>query len=234
MRFPTLTFLLALCCGLTNGCSEGVARRTAATVLSVKGDVVFGMAERNNFQPVTRESRIHDGSIIRTSGSALLDLGLIAGALAQMSSNSEIEIEELKISKDGNQTRGGMRSRSARIRLSRGKITVLFSGSDKSTSQFAITTPAVTVTPDSDCLFRVQRDDTKTRVTCVLGKVHAANGAQPPMTIGAGYFQQWPSTRPEPVPASEDAAAQIDITDSLEIETQLRELGAGWRNRRPF
>lgn len=164
----------------------------------------------------------------------MLDLGLIAGALAQMSSNSEIKIEELKISKDGNQTRGGMRSRSGRIRLSRGTITVLFSESDKSTSQFAITTPAVTVTPDSDCLFRVQRDDTTTRVTCVQGKVHAAIGVQPAMAIGTGYFQQWPSTRPEPVAASEDAAAQIDITNSLEIETQLRELGAGWRNRRPF
>ena len=159
MRFPALTFLLALGCGLINGCSEGVTRRTAATVLSVKGDVVFGMAEENNFQPVTRESRILDGSIVRASDGALLDLGLTGGALAQMSSNSEIKIEELKISKDGNQTRGGMRSRSARIRLNRGKITVLFSGSDKSASQFAISTPTVTVTPDSDCLFRVQKDD---------------------------------------------------------------------------
>jgi hypothetical protein len=36
------------------------------------------------------------------------------------------------------------------------------------------------------------------------------------------------------VAATEDAVAQIDITDSLEIENQLRELGAGWQNRRPF
>ena len=234
MRFPTLTFLLALCCGLANGCSEGVTRRTAATVLSVKGDVVFGMAEQNNFQPVTRESRIPDGSAVRTSSSGLLDLGLIAPALAQMSSNSEIKIEELKISKDGNQTRGGMRSRSARIQLSRGKITVLFNGPDKTTSQFAISTPTVTVTPDSDCLFRVQRDDTTTRVTCVQGKVYASTGAQPPIAIGAGYLQQWPPTRPEPVAATGDAGAQIDITDSLEIENQLRGLHSRWQNQHPF
>jgi hypothetical protein len=115
-------FLLALYCGLANGCSEGFTRRTAATVLSVKGDVVCGMAEKNNFQPVTRESRTPDGSIVHTSDGALLDLGLIAGALAQLSSNSEITTEELKISKDGNQTGGGMRSRSARIRLHLVKI----------------------------------------------------------------------------------------------------------------
>jgi hypothetical protein len=171
---------------------------------------------------------------VRTSDDGLLNLGLIGGALAQVSSNSEIKIEELKISKDGNQTRGGIRRRSARIQLSRGKITVLFSGSDKSASQFAISTPTLTITPDSDCLLRVQRADTTTRVTCVQGKIHAATAAQPPMAIGAGYFQQWPSTRPGPVAATGDAAAQVDITDSLEIDNQLRELGAGWQNRGPF
>ncbi|PYK39237.1 MAG: hypothetical protein DME60_09945 [Verrucomicrobia bacterium] len=234
MRFPTLTFLLALCCGLANGCSEGVTRRTVPAVLSVKGDVVFGMVEQNKFQPVTRESRIQEGSIVRTSDGALLDLGLIAPALAQMSSNSEIKVEELRISKDGNQTRGGMRGRSARIQLSRGKITVLVSGRDQNRTQFAISTPAVRVTLDSDCLFRVQRDDRTTRVTCVRGKVYAAAAAQPPIAIGAGYFQRWPSTRPEPVAATEDAAAQIDITDSLGIENELLELDAGGRDRRPL
>jgi hypothetical protein len=192
------------------------------------------MAEQNNFQPVTRESLIPDGGIVRTSGSGLLDLGLMAGTLAQLSSNSEIKIEELRISKDGNQTRGGMRSRSARIQLSQGKITVLFSGSDKSASQFAISTPTVTVTPDSDCLFRVERNETTIRVTCVQGKVRAAAEAQPVMAIGAGHFQQWPSTRPEPAAASGDAAAQVDITNSLEIANQLLESGAAWRNRGPF
>jgi hypothetical protein len=234
MRFRTLIFVLALCCGLTNGCSESVTRRTAVAVLSVKGDVLFAMVEQNKFQQVTRESRIQDGSIVRTSDGALLDLGLIAPVLAQMSSNSEIKVEELRISKDGNQTRGGVRGRSARIQLSRGKITVLVSGRDQTRTQFAISTPAVRVMADSDCLFRVQRDDRTTRVTCVRGKVYAVTAAQPPIAIGAGYFQRWPPTRPEPVAATEDAAAQMDIMDSLAIENELLELDAGWRSRRPF
>ena len=234
MRFPAIAFLVALCCELINGCSKDITRRTVVTVFSVKGDVTFGTADQNSFQRVTRESRIQEGSIVRTSDGALLDLGLIAPALAQVSSNSEIQIEELRISKDGNQTRGGMRGRSARIQLSRGKITVLVSGRDQSRTQFAISTPAVRVTVDSDCLFRVQRDDRTTRVTCVRGKVYAAVAAQPPIAIGAGYFQRWPSTRPEPVAATEDAAAQMDIMDSLGIENELLELDAGWRDRRPL
>jgi len=234
MRFPALIFLLALCCGLANGCSEGVNRRTAATVFSVKGTVVFGMAEQNNFQPVTRESRIHDGDMVRTSDDALLSLGLIPAALAQMSSNSEIKIEELSISKNGNQTEGGMRSRTARIRLNRGKITVLFTRRDRIGSLFALRTPSVTITADSDCLFCVQSDGTTTRLTCVRGNVDTSSSAQPSVAIGAGYFQQWPSGRAEPVAASDDAAAQIDVADSLEIGNQLRELQSGWQKRRPF
>src|SRR4030095_15573398 len=190
MRFPALIFLLALCCGLASGCSEGVTRPTAATVLSVKGTVVFGMAEQNNFQPVTRESRIHDGDIVRTSDDALLSLGLIPAALAQMSSNSEIKIEELRISKDGNQTEGGMRSRSARIRLNRGKITALFTRRDRIGSLFTLRTPSVTITADSDCLFCVQSDGTTTRLTCVGGTVYASYTAHPLAAIAAGYSQQ--------------------------------------------
>ena len=234
MRFPAPAILLALCCGFATGCSKGISRGTAATVVSVKGTVVFGSAEQNNFQPVTLKSRIHDGNIVRTPDGASIDLALIPAALAQMSGNSEIKIEELRIVKDGNQTDDGMRDRSARIRLSRGKITVLFSRNDKSASQFSISSRQVTISGDSDCLFRVQTDDTTTRLTCVRGKIHAYTGAQPPVTIGAGYFRQWPSARPEPVAAAADETAQIDIMDSLEIGNRWRELRAGWQNRRLF
>ena len=234
MRSPALPLLLAICCGLANGCSEGVTRRTSATVLSVKGTVIFGTAEQNNFEPVTRESRIYDGNLVRTSDGALLNLALIPAALAQMSSNSEIKIEELRISKDGNETEGGMRSRRARIQLSRGKITVLFSRRDKSPSQLAINAPLVTITADSDCLFHVQSDGTRTRLTCVGGNVYASWSARPPVLIGAGYSQQWPSSRTEPIAAADDAAAQIDVADSLEIGNLLHELQSVWQNQHPF
>jgi FecR protein len=205
-----------------------------ARVLSIHGPVTFAIDEQADFRPIALESRLPVGSSVRAFDGSWLDLALLPGVLLRLSSNSEIKIEELKVSKDGNQTRGGILSRSARIRLSRGKITVLFRGRDKSTPQFTVSTPTVTITPDSDCLFRVRDDEAATRLTCVQGKVHAAYGSQPAVAIGAGYFQQWPSTRPEPVAATGDAAAQIDITDSLEIENQLLELGAAWQNRGPF
>src|SRR4029450_7197225 len=118
------------------------------------------------FRPVALESRLSVGSSVRAFDGSWLDLALLPGVLLRLSSNSEIKIEELKISKDGNQTRGGILSRSAWIRLSRGKITVLFWGRDQSTPQFTVSTPTVAITPDSDCLFRVGDDAGGTRITC--------------------------------------------------------------------
>lgn len=234
MRVPALISFFLLCCGLASGCWEGVTTQVAATVLSMHGPVVIGTEEQNDFQRVTPQSRLSGGSSVRTLDGAWLDLALLPGALLQLASNSEIKIEELKITKDGNETGDAMRGRIARIRLSRGKITVLFRRSDKSASQFAISAPQATITADSDCLFCVQNDQAMTRLTCVRGKVYASHNAQPAVAIGAGYFQKWPPARLETIAAAEDAAAQIDVVDSLEIGDQLRELQSGGQNRRPF
>jgi len=234
MRHTVLAVCFALCSLLANGCSKGISRATATTVLSVKGRVVFGDAERNNFQSVTLKSRIHNGDTVRSSDGASVDLALIPGALAQVRGDSKINIEELRIAKDGNETAGGMSDRIARIRLNRGKIIVLFSPSDKSASQFTIKAREITIKPDSDCLFCVRTDGTTTRVTCAKGNVNAAAEAQPPVTIAAGYFQQWPKKRTEAVPAADDAAAQIDITKSLETGERLEVQASHWLNRRPL
>jgi hypothetical protein len=233
MRLPLLVLSLTLCSLLANGCSKGISRATAAAVFSVKGRVVFGNAERNDFKPVTLKSRIHSGDTVRSADGASIDLALIPAALARLSGDSEIKIDELSITKDGNQTAGGMRDRTARIRLSRGRVIVLFTPTDRSASQFAVTTGQLTIKPDSDCLFCVWTDGKTTRLTCTKGKITASADAQP-VIIAAGYFQEWPTTRKAPVPATGDAAAQIDITESLEAEQRLQNEASAWQNRRPF
>src|SRR5215510_5222020 len=154
MRFVSFSSALALCfCLSANGCSKGITRATAATVFFVRGNVVFGNTERNNFQPVTSKSKIHAGDTVRTSDGASLNFALMPGAFVQLSGNSEIKIEDLRLTKDGNETAGGMLDRRARIRLNRGRIVSLFSQSDRSASHFDVTTTQVTLRLDSDCLF---------------------------------------------------------------------------------
>ena len=174
MRFVSFSSVVALCfCLSGNGCSKGITRATAATVFFVRGNVVFGNAERNDFQPVTSKSKIHAGDTVRTSDGASINLALIPGAFVQLSGNSEIKIEDLRLTKDGNETAGGMLDRRAQIRLNRGRIVSLFSRRDRSASHFDVTTSQVTFTPDSDCLFSVWTDGTTTRATCGRGEVNA-------------------------------------------------------------
>src|SRR5215468_1190777 len=233
MRFVSFSSALALCfCLSANGCSRGITRATAATVFFVKGNVVFGNAERNNFQPVSSRSKVHAGDTVRTSDGASINLALIPGAFLQLSENSEIKIQDLRLTKDGNETAGGVLDRRASIRLNRGRIVSLFSHSDRSALDFSVATSQVTLRPDSDCLFSVWTDGAKSRVTCGRGEVSAPADAQPPMKIVAGYFSQWPTPSKEPIAAITDARAQMDVKTALDVEPELLDQAAGWQNRR--
>jgi FecR protein len=229
MRLASFSSVLALCvCLLGNGCSKGITRSTVTVVFFVKGNVVFGTAEQNDFQPVTPKSKIHAGDVVRTSDGASINLGLVPGAFIQLSGNSEIKIEDLRVTKDGNDTAERMLDRRAWIRLNRGRIVGLFKQSDKTASEFGITTGQITFRPDSDCLFSVWTDGTSTRATCARGQVSTSADAQPPLKIAAGYSSQWPPASKEPIVASGDANAQVDIKTALDVEPELLDQAAGW------
>jgi len=235
MRFVSVNSVLALCfCLFGNGCSKGITRATAATVFFVKGNVVSGNAERNDLRPVTSKSKIHAGDTVRTSDGASLNLALMPGGFVQLSGNSEIKIQHLRLTKDGNETAGGVLDRRASIGLNRGRIVCLFSHSDRSASEFVVTTGQVTLRPDSDCLFSVWTDGATSRVACGRGEVSAPADAQPQMKISAGYFFQWPTASKEPIAAIADAGAQMDIKTALDVELELLDQAAGWQNRRVF
>lgn len=235
MRFVSCSSILALClCLLGNGCSKGITRSTAATVFFVKGNVVFGNAERNDFRPVTPRSKIQAGDTVRTPDGASVELALMPGAFVQVSGDSEIKIEDLRLTKDGNETAGGVLDRRAAIRINRGRIVSLFSHSDRSPSEFSVTTGQVSLRPDSDCLFSVWTDGTTSRVACGRGELSAPADDRPPMKIVAGYFSQWPAAAKEPIAAITDARAQMDVKTALDVELELLDQAAGWQNRRMF
>ncbi|MGE5208563.1 MAG: FecR domain-containing protein [Alphaproteobacteria bacterium] len=234
MRFASFGALLAVCFLLGSGCSKGVSRTTAATVFFVNGNVVFGSAERHQFQPVTSSSTIPNGDTIRTAQDATINLALVPGVFVRLSGNSEIKIDQLRLVKDGNETAGGMLERRSRVQLKRGKMSVLFSRPDRSASYFTVTTNQSTITPDSDSLFTIWTDGSTTRVTCGRGEVIASGNGQSELKIAAGYFHQWPMASNEPVAATADAGAQMDTRTSFEAEKELLDQAAGRQDRRPF
>ena len=229
MRLASFSSVLALSLSLLgNGCSKEITRSTVAVVFSVKGNVVFGHAERNDFQPLTPQSRIQAGDVVRTSDGASINLALISGVFVQVTENSEIKIEDLRLTKDGNDTADRMLNRRAWIRLNRGRIVCSFSQSDKTASDLGIATGQMTLRPASDCLFSIWTDGTTSRATCERGEVSASADAQPPLKIAAGYFSQWPTASKEPIAASTDARAQMDIITALNVEPELMDQAAAW------
>jgi hypothetical protein len=227
---PRTFVVLAVASALAQaGCWEGISRSVSATVLSNRGKVVCLSKESTNFRPVSPEVKLGAGSILRTSSSAQIDLVLVPGALAQVSADSELKIEELKLRKDGNETADAIRDRVARVELRHGGMVILFEG----VARFTIETRGATIRVLPSCLLRLDVDESEVRATCVRGKVYATPKNGPIVGIDAGYFREWPSERGA-VSAAEDRRSQMDTTATLETARELQELAAAQRDRLPF
>jgi hypothetical protein len=211
------------------GCWEGVTRSVSATVLSTRGEVASLSKGSTNFGPVDSRTKLNAGSILRTSRDGQLNLMLFPGAVAQVSSDSELKIDELKLRKDGNETGDAMRERIARIELRRGGMVVLFEGF----ARFTIETRDTTIHVLPSCLLRLDVDENGTRATCVRGKFYATPQNGQIVAVDAGYFREWPSERGA-VLAAEDRRGQTDATATLETARELQELAVAQRDRMPF
>jgi hypothetical protein len=220
-------FVIILIAVASASCWQGETRSVLASILAVHGEVVLAENSARSVH-VDLSSKPGANCVLKTSAGADIDLMLVPGALVHLSSNSELKIHELKLTKDGNETDNGITDRVARIELERGKMIVLFEG----TTRFTITTrhAAITVTPS--CLFQIETDETKTRLTCVRGKVFSSPSQSEISLVDAGYFRVWPSREP-PAISAEDSRAQIDTAEALKVGSRLRELESARQNRLP-
>src|SRR5207245_7257031 len=91
---------------------------------------------------------------LTTPTDGAINLALIPGALTQISGDSELKIEELELTKDGNETGDAIRERIARVGFRRGGMIVLFDGF----ARFTIQTPQATITVLPGCLIRLDVD----------------------------------------------------------------------------
>src|SRR5260370_22812117 len=187
------------------GCWEGISRQVVATILSLRGQIVYSSKEGGSFEPVSSETKLGAGSTLQTSTDGAMNIALIPGALTQISGDSELKIEELELTKDANETGDAMRDRIARVEFRRGGMVVLFDGF----ARFTIQTPQATITVLPGCLIRLDVDATRTRVTCVRGKIYPAQKPGQISAEQAGYGCEWPSDH-GPLPAATDPQRQTD------------------------
>jgi hypothetical protein len=212
-----------------SGCWAGMSRQVIATILSRRGQIVYSSRDGGSFEPVNPETKLGAGSTLKTSTDGAMNIALIPGALTQISGNSELKIEELKLTKDGDETGDAIRERTARVELRRGGMVVLFDGF----ARFTIQTPQATITVLPGCLIRLDVDASRTRLTCVRGRIYAAREPGPIRAVDAGYLCEWPSDH-GPLPAAGDAQGQIDATATLQVARELSDLEAARRDHLPF
>ena len=210
------------------GCWEGISRDVVPRILSAKGEIVYSSRDSAEFRPLNSETRFGSGATVRTLGDGQSDLEIIPGALARLCPDSELRFHQLTLVKDGNESGDAIRDRIARIELSRGAMIVLFEGAAK----FTINTPHATITVLPSCLFRLEIGSSKTRLSCVRGKVYATPRTGRAGAIVGGFFQEWPSEH-DPLPAAEDLLAQKEIASTLETARALQELDVAQQDRLP-
>jgi ferric-dicitrate binding protein FerR (iron transport regulator) len=234
---PRLAECLAvvLYCGIAlsfSACERGVTRRALATVLSVDGAAEVRQKGHWEFTAITPSTLLGIGALVRTGTGGTLNVAFLPNTLANLSENTEVRIDDLALTKDGNAMRNDVRSRTVRLLLPAGTMRVSFNQVPDSQSDLTIKTPHGDLSADSDSIVLVNVDNQRTHVTCAHGSVTTRIG-QTNFSIEAGYFQEFPSSDLSPRAASDDAQAQRDVTSMIESEQELQNLARRQRLSKP-
>lgn len=134
----------------------------------------------------TKEARRDDGEIllagetvaagkrIQTAGDGHADFVLMPNMLLRLENDGELQISDLKFSADGNETAGGVRERSAALRLSRGYLISRVEQHGYNTTSLAVQTSRAQIRAEGDALFEIAQQPQATSVTCIRGHVGVA------------------------------------------------------------
>src|SRR5437870_2580945 len=113
-------FLCLLGSFVLDSCRPLFQRQVAGTILSLEGETRGTLGGRS--VALTKGSWVYPGEKITTSADARLELLLLPGVLVALARDTEIEIQELRLARDGDETIRPMTSREAKLRLLRGAL----------------------------------------------------------------------------------------------------------------
>jgi hypothetical protein len=196
-----------------------------ARVLAVNGTAEVRQKGDSEFHEITQASLFGAGSLVRTGTSGTLRLVFLPNALADLSEKTELQINELTLTKNGNATRNDVRERVVQLQLLRGTMHTSFNRLQDSKSDLSVKTAHGELTASSDCIFFLNVDDRRTRVVCVYGTL-ATRVERTDFSIEAGYFQEFPSSHLSPRAAEDDEQAQREVASTIDADQVLQDLAA--------
>ncbi len=220
--FACVIACLALSLGLAS-CRPLFRREVAGRILALEGNATGKRGAQEI--ALTSKGLIYPGETISAHADARLDLMLVPGILVELIGDTEIEITELHLARDGDETIRPMTVRGAIMRVTHGTV-VASVGEAQTDPRLIVATPQGTLTADAARTFRVDVAEGKTRILSVRRQVVIrAAGAPAELKIPAGYFATLPAATPNlRSAAEEDAEAQALLHATFEVEKRLLRL----------
>jgi hypothetical protein len=199
-------------------------------VLWVEGNARYAIKATSEFTPLRQGITLARGSIVRSADGSKINLALFPGALVQIGSNTELQIGEVALTKNGNETDDGMRNRLARLDLKHGSILTLLDPAAK----FTVTTPHGRINVTPGCLFLLETEQAKTRLMCARGEIDLVLGDGRNLALEAPYVLESTGRDTVVKSAANDARAQANLANASAAEHELRELQSRQSARPPF
>ena len=218
-------------------CRPWFTRQVSGEILAVEG-APEGILQGKTIR-LTERTGISPGMTIRVPPGSRIDLLLLPGILIELQPDTEVEIERLRLSRDGDESIRPMIAREATIRLLRGALFATV-GHAPTRSGLEIETLVGSVIAGSGRAFMTAAEGQKLRIVSARGKVaFAPLDGTPLIKIEPGYFAVLPGASATPQSAAESGApAQKEVAETIKTESQLRQLEREnqasfrrWRNR---
>ena len=226
---------------LLSACSRNDGETVLGSVFQVEGTAVASQrTEADRSRTLSAGIQFAAGDEIRVLTESSAALCLTPGIYLQCFGPARLQIEKLRVSKDGDETGDAMKSRLATIRLGEGRIHAFLPRAGAARSELKINMEAAgTIVASPDSLFSVVLTRESIRVLCIRGELSWSRPPASSTSILAGYYCERKLSDhavADVLPASEDAAAQREVTAALdsaqyldELETAARNAPAPWR-----
>lgn len=197
------------------GCEMGTTRTVPPIILGNKGS--FSSPDTPSATPLL--STGHDGC---------LAISLLPGAVVELSAETQIRVDRLTLTKNGNRLEESMRRQIA-VSLQNGTL--------RGSVQFGLETSAVEIAlPEghvavrSPALFAIELQHGKVRVTSARGTLQISRAGESGVVVLNGpAFREWPAPAGGQPPAAFDAEATEEIEKLRALERKL--LGLESRRR---
>lgn len=234
LSFPARLAALLTVAALLSSCGEGITRSVSATLLDTRGTVRVKSRPDSEFVSAAAGLALGAGALLQTDEAAQADLALLPNTLARTLGRTDLSIDNLKLSKDGNETGDAMIARRAEISLGEGAIFLRHRRPAGSFGTVLVRTSHGSITSNADCLLYVETSPQRLRVICVRGQVEIAPAAgQKAFSADAGSMAELSSETSTVLEVAADAAAQEKVSDAISAERELLALARARRNTLP-